>query len=44
MKLSGVAHDTETKIQTQGVAIQIEMFNYIFGSMLGELILQYSDN
>ena len=39
-----VAHDTETKARIQGVAIQMKMFNYIFGSMLGELILRHSDN
>ena len=39
-----VANDTETKAQIQSVAIQMKMFNYIFGSMFGELILQHSDN
>ena len=39
-----VAHDTETKAQIQSVAIQMKMFNYVSGSMFGELILQHSDN
>ena len=39
-----VAHDTETKARIQGVAIQMKTFHYIFGSMLGELILRHSDN
>ena len=37
-------HDTETKARIQGVAIQMKTFNYVFGNMLGELILRHSDN
>lgn len=41
-----IAHGTEIKARIQEVAFQIPVksFNYIFGNMLGELILRHSDN
>ena len=40
----GITHDTETKARIQGVAIQVKIFNYAFGNMLGKLILRHSNN
>ena len=36
--------DTETKARIQGVAAQMIKFTYLFGSMLGELVLKHADN
>ena len=36
--------DTEAKARIQGVAAQMTKFTYLFGSMLGELVLKHTDN
>ena len=36
--------DKETKARIQGVAAQMITFTYLFGSMLGELVLKHADN
>ena len=36
--------DTETKARIRGVAAQMSTFTYLFGSMLGELVLKHTDN
>ena len=36
--------DTETKARIQGVEAQMTTFTYLFGSMLGELVLKHADN
>ena len=36
--------DTEVKARIQGVAAQMTTFTYLFGSMLGELVLKHTDN
>lgn len=39
-----IVRDTETKARIQGVEAQMKTFEYVFGCMLGELILRHSDN
>ena len=39
-----VATDMENKARIQGVAAQMTTFTYLFGSMLGELVLKHTDN
>ena len=39
-----VTTDMETKARIQGVAAQMTTFTYLFGSMLGELVLKHTDN
>jgi len=39
-----VTQDTESKARIQGVAAQMRTFPFLFGSMLGELILKHTDN
>ena len=39
-----VTKDTEAKARIQGVASQMQTFNFIFGTMLGEMILRHADN
>ena len=36
--------DTESKSRIQGVSIEMKTFNFVFGAMLGELILRHADN
>ena len=36
--------DKETKASIQGVAAQMITFTYLFGSMLGGLVLKHADN
>ena len=39
-----IAKDTETKSRIIGVSTQMKKFDYFFGIMLGELILNHTDN
>ena len=39
-----MTQDTESMARIQGVAAQMRTFPFLFGSMLGELILKHSDN
>ena len=39
-----VVKDTETKARIQGVSTVMSTYNYLFGNMLGEMILKHSDN
>ena len=36
--------DTEAKARIQAVAAQMKTFTYLFGSMLGKLVLKHTDN
>ena len=36
--------DTDAKATIQGVAAQMKTFTYLFGSMLGKLVLKHTDN
>ena len=36
--------DTESKARINGVAAQMEKFDFLFGAVIGELILRHSDN
>ena len=36
--------NTETKARIQGVSAQMKFFKFLFGVMLGELILRHTDN
>ena len=36
--------DTEMKARIQGIAVQMEKFDFFFGVLLGQLILKHSDN
>ena len=36
--------DTESKARINGVAAQMEKFDFLFGAAIGELILRHSDN
>ncbi len=38
------AHDTGTKARIQGVSSQMSTFDYLYGNILGELILRHTDN
>lgn len=39
-----VARDTELKARIQGVSAQMNTFAYLYGNMLGEMILRHADN
>ena len=39
-----IAKDTEMKSRIIGVSSQMEKFDYFYGVMLGELILNHTDN
>lgn len=39
-----VSTDTEAKARIQGVSAQMKSFKFLFGVMLGELILRHTDN
>lgn len=39
-----VVKDTESKARIQGVAAQMKTFNFLFGSVLGEMVLRHTDN
>ena len=39
-----VARDTESKARIQGVSAQMNTFQFPFGTMLGEMVLRYTDN
>lgn len=43
-EVSEIARDTETKARIQGVASQMNTFNFLFGALLGELVLRHTDN
>ncbi len=36
--------DTQSKARIQGVCSQMNTFNFLFGTMLGELVLRHTDN
>ncbi len=36
--------DTESKARIQGVCSQMESFNFLFGTVLGEMLLRHTDN
>lgn len=40
----GVARDTETKARIGGVSAQMKTFDFLFGVVLGEMLLRHSDN
>lgn len=39
-----IARDTETKARINGVAAQMKTFNFLFGTILGEMLLRHTDN
>ena len=39
-----VTHDTEAKARIHGVSAQMKTFNYLYGAILGEIILKHTDN
>jgi len=39
-----IARDTENKARIQGVSSQMNTFNFLFGTYLGELVLRHTDN
>ena len=39
-----VVKDTESKARIQGVRAQVKTFNFLFGSILGEMVLRHTDN
>ena len=39
-----LARDTETKARINGVAAQMKTFNFLFGTILGEMLLRHTDN
>ena len=39
-----VVKDTEAKARIRGVSTQMKTFDYLFGNVLGELILKHADN
>ncbi len=41
---SSICKDTESKSRIQGVSFVMKTFNFVFGVMLGELILRHTDN
>lgn len=41
---SQIARDTESKARIQGVSSQMNTFNFLFGTYLGELVLRHTDN
>ena len=44
VEAADIARDTETKARLHGVSVQMKSFDFIFGSMLGEMILRHTDN
>ena len=40
-KAVNVLRDTETKSRIHGVSVMMSTFNYIFGNILGEILLKY---
>ena len=44
MEAIEAARDTETKARIQGVQSQMNTFNFLFGALLGELVLRHTDN
>ena len=43
-KAQEVVHDTDSKVRIQGVCAQMNTFDFLFGTMLGEMVLRHSDN
>ena len=39
-----ITRDTEAKARIQGVSAQMDMFQYLYGIMLSEMILRHADN
>ncbi len=39
-----IVKDSETKARIRGVAVQMKSFNYVFGNLLGEMLLKHADN
>lgn len=39
-----VVKDTESKARIRGVCSQMNIFDYLFGIMLGEIVLRHTDN
>ena len=39
-----MARDTETKARINGVSAQMKTFDFLFGVVLGEILLHHSDN
>ena len=39
-----IARDTETKARIHGVAAQMKSFDFLFGTILGEMLLRHTDN
>ena len=39
-----IVSDTESKARINGVASQMKTFEFMFGAILGEMILRHSDN
>ena len=39
-----VCKDTETKVCIQGVSSQMQMFKFLFGNMIAEMVLRHTDN
>ena len=44
MEAIEAAWDTETKARIQGIQSQMNTFNFLFGALLGELVLRHTDN
>ena len=43
-KAVNVVRDTETKARIHGVSVMMSTFNYLFGNILGEMLLKHADN
>ncbi len=43
-KAVSIVRDTETKARIHGVSVMMSTFNYLFGNMLGEMLLKHADN
>ena len=39
-----IVHDTETKAKIKGVSSQMKTFNFLFGTVLCEMLLRHTDN
>ncbi len=39
-----VVKDSETKARIRGVSVMMSTFNYLFGNVLGEMLLKHTDN
>ena len=39
-----IVHDTETKARIRGVSSQMKTFNFLFGTVLCEMLLRHTDN